>query len=90
MMASRTSQAPKIELVPNDPDVFKDELLRTRRARRIWFYQDGHTYDDVWRADKLQQSSPLFVNIRTNSIYRKWRSLGITKVHIEIVEEEEL
>jgi hypothetical protein len=78
---------PKIELVPNEPDVFQKELLRTKFAKRIFYLKNGEAIKQIWNASKLQSSSKLFLNIKTNSTFRtKSVSPGIEKVHLEILE----
>jgi hypothetical protein len=79
-------QFPKIFLIPSDWNQFKRELIRTKRAKRTFYFKNGLTKIEMWNAKKFDYSSNLMFNITTGSTYRQWRKLGIEKVVIEIIE----
>ncbi|NLU38229.1 MAG: hypothetical protein GXX78_04995 [Bacteroidales bacterium] len=82
------SSTPKIELFPDNLEIFKKELLRVKRAKRIWYYNNGTIKTEIWNASNLTEKSDIKANIKTNSTFRKWEQLGIVKVRIEIIERE--
>lgn len=85
---TRMSRTPIIELCPDNYIVFKNELIRTKQARRIWYYNNGKTKTEIWNAFNFTEQSDINANIKTNSTYRKWKDLGIVKVRIEIIERK--
>ena len=82
------SSTPEIELFPDNLEIFKKELLRVKRAKRIWYYDNGTIKTEIWNASNLTEKSDIKANIKTNSTFRKWEQLGIVKVRIEIIERE--
>jgi len=85
---TRMSRTPIIELCPDNYIVFKNELIRAKQARRIWYYSNGKTKTEIWNAFNFTEQSDINANIKTNSTYRKWKDLGIVKVRIEIIERK--
>lgn len=80
-----SSKAPKITLIPNNVDLFKSKLIESKIATRKFVTLNGNTFTEIWHADKLNESSDLFANIRTNSKYRNWRVNGIKEVILEVI-----
>ena len=58
-------------LIPSDPKQFKQELLRTKRAKRILLYRDGSAKVEMWNADKFKPTSNLMGNIDSQLWHRK-------------------
>lgn len=70
-------------LIPSDPNQFKQELLKTKRAKRILLYKDGNAKVEQWNADKFTATSDLNGNIDSQLWHRKDRA-EITEVIYEI------
>jgi len=85
---TRMSVTPAIELYPDNYNVFKSELIRVKQAKRTWYYNNGKTKTEIWNASNFTEESDIKANVKTNSTYRKWKELGITKVRIEIIERK--
>jgi hypothetical protein len=77
---------PEIELVPSNITLFKKELIRTKRAHRTFYYLDKPEKKEIWKADNFSPSSDLMSNIKTNNQFRSWKSTGLIKVRLEIIE----
>ena len=77
-----------ITLEPSEPNIFKQELLRTKKAIITTFFSDGKFDDKTWHADKFSASSNVWGNLRSRHQYRSvnWQTLGIEKVHVKVVE----
>ena len=58
-------------LIPTDPKRFKQELLITKRAKRILLYRDGSAKVEMWNADKFKPTSNLMGNIDSQLWHRK-------------------
>ncbi len=74
-----------LEFIPTDEKVFKQELLRTKRAKRTWYYKDNKITIDEWDASKFTIESNLRGNILSNNKIRAWRETGLRKVKFEIL-----
>ena len=74
-----------LEFIPSDEKIFKQELLKTKRAKRTWYYKDGKITIDEWDASKFTIESDLKGNIRTNNKVRAWRETGLIKMKFEIL-----
>jgi len=76
-----------LEFVPSDEKIFKQELLKTKRAKRTWYYKDNNITIDEWDASKFTIESNLKCNILSNNKIRAWRETGLIKVKFEILEK---
>ena len=74
-----------LEFEPSNQRIFKQELIRTRQARRIISYKDNRVEKQIWNANNFTKSSNLIGNIRGNNLIRNWRELGIVKIRFEII-----
>lgn len=83
---AQRGEGPAIELVPNDPARFKAALLRVRSARRTWVFANGVERPETWNASNMNEQSNVMGNIRSTSIFKKWRENGLVRVRI-VVEE---
>lgn len=74
-----------IELVPNDPNVFK-RLLIERGAIKYEYYQDGQIRTKEWSAGNMRESSNVLGNLRSSKGYRRgeWQARGMTKLIVKI------
>lgn len=79
-------QAPEIELIPSDDNTFKNELIRTKQAKRTWFFKDGRIIEDFWKAERFNEDSDLRKNIRSTQQARNPQETGLYKVRLEIIE----
>jgi hypothetical protein len=77
-----------ITLEPSDPEIFKRELLRSKKAEIITTYSTGKIDRKLWNAKNFKYTSNVFGNLRTRAEYRSgnWQSRGISKVHVRVVE----
>ena len=80
---SRTRSTYTIELIPNDKDLFKKELLIKQRAKRTVTYKDGSVKSEVWDASKFTLSSDLGGNVSSQIYHRKDKD-QIDKVVFEV------
>ncbi len=83
---SKSKTKLNIEFIPNDERLFKQEILRTKRANRTWYYSDGRIIKDIWNASKFTIESSLRGNINTNNKVKQRKETGLTKLKIEIIE----
>jgi hypothetical protein len=76
-----------IILEPSDPDIFKQELLVSKRAVIETTYANGRVERKSWNASNFRISSNVFGNLRSRSEYRSgnWQARGIVKVHVRVV-----
>ncbi len=75
----------EIELIPSDKELFKKQLLTTKKAKRTYFYNDGRLEEDQWDADHFSEGSNLIGNILSASKARNREETGLTKIKLEIV-----
>lgn len=62
------------------PHEFKDRLLRTKFAKRFWYYKDKTAPEqDAWDASKFRSDSNLLGNIHSTK-YRHWKTSGLIKL----------
>lgn len=61
----------KITFVPEDKDIFKNKIIKTKCAIRVIEYMDGTISESPWRIQKFNNTSDLMYNITTQSWYRK-------------------
>lgn len=79
-------QALDIEFIPSDDNTFKNELIRTKQAKRTWFFKDGRVIQDLWKANKFNKDSNLRSNIHSTQQARNSQETGLYKVRLEIIE----
>ena len=82
------SAPPKIEFYVQgqivNKRVFNEVLLKTKRAKRIWYYSNGTSKEEIWNATNFNEDSDLMANIKTSATFRKWKTKGIVKVELRI------
>ena len=76
-----------ITLEPSDQDIFKVELLMSKRAEIETTYFDGRVERKPWNVKKFSSTSNVFGNLRSRPEYRSgnWQSKGIIKVHVKVI-----
>lgn len=80
-----------IILVPADPEQFKQELLKSRRAEIITTYRDGEEKRRLWKAPHFTESSNVIGNLRSRPEFRagQWQAHGIERVTVRVVDQVE-
>lgn len=73
-----------IILIPNDESKFLEDLTKFKKASRVYVFNNGKTYKDIWSANKITSSSNLLSNIKTNNFYRKNKT-KLRVVYISII-----
>jgi hypothetical protein len=77
---------PVIELNPSNVDTFLNALVKTKKAKRVFYLTDNSIRVEIWNANKITKDSNLFWNIKTNHSYIKYEGMGILKkVYIEVI-----
>jgi len=79
------NNAPILEFEPSDQEIFKWELIKTKKARRIIFYKDNRIQEEIWNARSFTKEADLIANIRSNNKVRQWKKLGIVRIRFEII-----
>ncbi|MDY3548290.1 hypothetical protein PG291_06725 [Riemerella anatipestifer] len=75
-----------MEFIPKDEKLFKQKLIRIKKANRTWFYSDGKIVNDIWDASNFTDESNLRGNISSNNKVRNRDKIGLIKLKLEIVE----
>lgn len=72
-----------LTFVPDGSEtVFKEALLRKRRAWFLITYQDGGEESRPWSALRMSEQSGVVNNVRSQ--FRNWREMGIKSVVVSI------
>ena len=76
----------QIELVPDDEEIFKRELLQNRIAYITTYYKDGSLQTRQWKAMWLKEGSSIMGNLRSKSEFRngEWQKRGIVRVVVSL------
>jgi hypothetical protein len=75
-----------LEFIPNDERKFKQELIRTKKAKRTWYYKDKNPETDIWDASNFTMEANLRGNIFSNNRVRARKDTGLIKIKFEILE----
>jgi hypothetical protein len=80
---SRARESLPVTLEPANPEDFKSQLLASRQAKLIVFYDDGSSETRPWNARRFSQTSNVLGNLRSRPEFRQgeWQKYGIVKVH---------
>ena len=84
-LATQAKVVPNIVFMPPDMDVFKHQLLATKRAEITWVYGDGTQEDKVWDASKITASSDVKLNIQSRPEWRNRDTNGLVEVKVKVV-----
>lgn len=76
--------SPTITLVPSDISIFKDELLKKKRAEFTWIYSDGTQEDKTWNAKLFNENSDLINNIKTRPQWKNKNNNGLVGVVLKV------
>ncbi len=76
--------SPTITLIPSDPDIFKNELLKKKRAEFTWVYSDGTQEDKTWIAKSFTINSDLYNNIKTREQWKNKTKNGLVEVVLKV------
>lgn len=76
-----------IEFVPKDEKLFKEQLLRFKKAKRTWFFPNNKVETDTWDASKFRPDSNLRGNITSNNKVKDKKNTGLYKIKLEILEK---
>jgi hypothetical protein len=74
-----------LEFIPNDERIFKQELIRTKKAKRTWYYKDKNPETDIWDAGNFTMEANLRNNIFSNNRVRARKDTGLIKIKFEIL-----
>lgn len=80
-----TNQNADIIFMPSDERVFKQELLKNKKAKRTWIYKNGKEEVEYWDAQRMTSDSNLRGNICSTNKWRNRDKNGIIKVILEII-----
>lgn len=75
---------PVIVYNPSDINVFKTELLKSKRAEITYYYKDGTVSIRIWKADKLMPSSNINQNVKTSHIYKRDKDI-LVKIELKVL-----
>ena len=75
-----------ITLEPSPPEVFKNALLRTKKAWMVVTYQDGSVEVRPWNAERISITSNIIGNLRSRPEFRAgaWQNHGISSLLVSI------
>ena len=75
-----------IDLFPADLDIFKDSLLRSRKAKIEITYSNGTTEVKNWNVNRFNGSSNIKGNLRSRPDFRsgKWQASGIERIAVRV------
>lgn len=80
-----TNQEVGIIFRPSDERIFKQELLKYKKAKRTWIYKNGKEEVEDWDAQRMTIDSNLRGNICSTNKWRNRDKNGIIKVVLEIM-----
>jgi len=75
-----------IELIPNDVDEFKQQLLINKRAIITVFFNSGLKEDRIWDANRFSETSNVIGNLRSRPEFRQsnWQDANINHIRVKI------
>ena len=79
-----TKALPELVFYPADEMQFKEELMKTKKARFALTYETGVIKKSVWKAESFDASSNLRANIQSRPFWRKKDQEGLVKVEVYI------
>lgn len=77
--------APTITFSPANVDLFKQQLLQTKRAEITWVFSDGTQVDKVWDASKFSATSDVKLNIQSRPEWRNRDTSGLVEVKVKVM-----
>jgi hypothetical protein len=78
----------EIRLDPQNPDDFRNVLIKSKRANITTFFSTGETKISEWKADRITTSSNIIGNLRSRPEFRSgnWQKNGISKVLVQALQ----
>jgi hypothetical protein len=75
-----------ITLNPPDEEVFKNKLLKSRKAEITVFHADGSVKRKTWEANSFTAKSGVLNNLRSRAEFRNgaWQAQGIERVEVKV------
>src|SRR5262245_23751984 len=75
-----------ITLDPEDDQIFRDALLKTRRELITLHFADGRTEMRPWRASSFRETSSVMRNLRSRQEFRQgtWQRARMVRVHVSV------
>jgi hypothetical protein len=75
-----------ITLIPENPNEFLRDLLRTRKAIITTYYTHKEKESKIWYANQMTETSDVIGNLRSRQEFRQgnWQESRITKVEVRI------
>ena len=81
-----TTDDTEVILIPANPEEFKRQLLKVKKAKRTLVYKDGSIKEATWNASDFKESSGLMNNIKSASYWRNRKENGLSQVILKIEE----
>jgi hypothetical protein len=78
----------EIRLDPQNPDDFRNALIKSKRANITTFFSNGETKTSEWKADRITTSSNIVGNLRSRPEFRSgnWQKNGISRVLVQVLQ----
>lgn len=76
----------EVILIPANPEEFKRQLLKVKKAKRTLVYKDGSIKEATWNASDFKEASGLMNNIKSTSFWRNRKKNGLSQVILKIEE----
>lgn len=76
----------EVILIPANPEEFKRQLLKVKKAKRTLVYKDGSIKEATWNASDFKEASGLMNNIKSTSYWRNRKKNGLSQVILKIEE----
>lgn len=75
----------KIDLVPQNANEFKIQLLKSKAATIEIIYSDGRVEQRIWNASNMTENSNVIGNLRSRPEFRigKWQENGIASIRVK-------
>jgi hypothetical protein len=87
-LANTDAEILEIRLDPQNPDDFRNALIKSRCAKITTFFSNGESQTSEWKAEKITTNSSIFGNLRSRPEFRsgKWQKAGIVKVLVQVLQ----
>ena len=78
----------RIDIFPNDAELFKSKLLITKEATIEIFFNDNTTQIKKWNVSRFKESSNVMRNLRSRAEFRAdaWKKSNIKRVEVRVTE----
>ena len=82
--ARKSGAIPELIFVPADENIFKTELLKSKKAHFVLTYASGKIVTSPWNISSFDASSNLRSNIQSRPFWRNKAKEGLVKVEVFI------